>query len=86
MNLKLNMKDISKGTLQIICFLNDAEKTHMILRKHVSMKCLSVMSSLLHHVLWGRSQVYLFFAIVMSPADHIYNFTDSYKIMDYIVF
>jgi hypothetical protein len=31
--------------------------------------CLPVMPSLLPHVLWGRSQVSLFFASVVSPVD-----------------
>ena len=47
MNIKLNMKDISKGTLQMQIFLKNDAKKPTFLRKHVSMKLLEVSLSCL---------------------------------------
>ena len=66
-DLKLNMKNInkifnSKGRLQMHFFLNDVKKQHIFAETclYETVGTLPVMSSLLPHVLWGRSQVSLF--------------------------
>ena len=53
MNLKLTMKDINKGTLQLQFFLNDAKKQHIFVEtcRYEAVGSLPVMSSLLPHVL-----------------------------------
>jgi hypothetical protein len=63
MNLILNMKDMNKilAKTHFKC-KKKSEKTHIF-----ATTCLPVMPSLLPHVLWGRSQVSLFFASVVSP-------------------
>ena len=52
-------------------FFNYVKKNNTFLQKHVSIYeavgGLAVRSSLLPHVLWGRSQVSLLFAGVVSP-------------------
>jgi hypothetical protein len=74
MNLLLNMKDINKilaKTLQ----MQILKKKKMWKKKHIFAKTclydavgsLPVMPSLLPHGLWGRSQVSLIFASVLSP-------------------
>jgi hypothetical protein len=74
MNWKLNMKDINKllAKVHFKCnlFLDDAKKQHIFEETclYEAVKSLPVMPSLLPHVLWGRSQVFLFFASVVIPA------------------
>jgi len=76
MNLKLNMKDINKILANAIFFLNDVKKQHIFAETclYEAVGSLTVMSSLLPHVLWGRSQVSLFFASVVSPVSYIIMF------------
>ena len=63
MNLMLNMKDINKilGKTHFKC-KKKVKKTHIFAKT-----CPSVMPSLLPHVLWGRSQVSLFFCKCGEP-------------------
>ena len=67
-----NIKDINKilAKAHFKCiFLNDAKKQHIFVETclYEAVGSLSVLSSLLPHVLLGRSQVSLFFASVVSP-------------------
>jgi hypothetical protein len=79
MNLKLNMKDINKilAKVHFQCnfFFNDVKKQHIFEETclYEAFWSLPVMPSLLPHVLWGRSQVSLFFASVVSPVQHYNN-------------
>jgi hypothetical protein len=66
MNLMLNMKDFNKilAKTRFKC-----EKTHIFAKTclYDAVGSLTVMPSLLPYGLWGRSQVSLFFASVVSP-------------------
>jgi hypothetical protein len=73
MNIKLNMKDINKILAKAHLEYKYLKK--MMWKRHIFVESclyeaggsLPVMPSLLPHVLWGRSQVSLFFASVVSP-------------------
>jgi hypothetical protein len=53
-------------------FLNDVKKQHIFVETclYEAVGSLPVMSSLLPYILWGKGQVSLFFASVVSPAWH----------------
>jgi hypothetical protein len=95
MNLKLNMKDINKilakAHFKCIFFFKWCEETTHFCRNLSlwieAVGSLPVMSSLLPHVLWGRSQISLFFASVVSPALSIFPWVpllSSDTVLDHI--
>jgi hypothetical protein len=63
MNLMLNRKDVNKILAKTHFKCKESKKKQHIFAK----TCLPVMPSFLPHVLWGRSQVSLFSASVVSP-------------------
>jgi len=80
MKLKLNIIDnnkiLAKAHFKYNFFFNVAKKQHIFVETclYEAAGRLPVMSSLLPHVLWGRSQVSLFFASVVSPVSYIIMF------------
>ena len=82
MNLKLNMKDIkmilAKTHFKCNLFLQMRRNNTFLQKCLYELKLLEVSLSCLHfspHVLWGRSQVSLFSASVVSPG-LVENFID----------
>ena len=77
MNVKLNInKKSAKAHFKCKSFLNDAKKQHIFAETCLdeAVGSLPVMPSLLPHVLWGRSQVSLFFCKCGEPCiDMHYN-------------
>ena len=81
MNLKLHIKEINKiiSKIPFKCRPKkyDVKKQHIFVETcfYEAVGSLSVMPSLLPHVLWQRSRVSLFLASMMSPVHVIFEWS-----------
>ena len=83
------MKDINKilAKTHFKCIKKRKRKKKDIFAKtclHDAVRSLLVMPSLLPHCLWGRSQVSLFFASVVSPDYSIRISRPHYSLIEYV--